>query len=164
MNKYLVIALVMTVATLSVSAQLQPFLLLEKPGTKHRIRYFIGDEVEFKFYDDKEFYKGTIVKLTDTSFFINDYQEIYVKEVEALADSEKGRAIKSIALNAFYVIPVFFLFSAANNTFNTGETPIIDEEVYPLALVFAGIGTFGLLYNGRRYRLENRWRLLVIRH
>lgn len=164
MNRQLLIALVFIVTTLSASAQLQPFLLLEKPGTKHRIRYFIGDEVEFKLYDDKEFIKGTIVELTDTSFFINDYLEIAVKDVEALADREKGKGIKTVAVNAFYVIPVFFLFSAANNTFNTGETPIIDEEVYPLAAVFAGIGAFGLLYNGRRYRLENKWRLLVIRH
>ena len=32
-----------------VETNLEPFLLLEKPGKKKRIRYYVGDEIEFLF-------------------------------------------------------------------------------------------------------------------
>lgn len=143
--------------------QLEPFLLLEKPGTKKRYRYYIGDEVEFKLKDEKGFHKGTIVQFSDTSFYVNEFIEIPLRTVEALADRSKVNAARGIAATAFSVIPVFFVLSAANNLFNTGDTPIIDKEVYPLSAVFLGIGGLGMLYKGRRYRLKNRWRIIMVR-
>jgi len=142
---------------------LAPFLLLEKPGTKKRIRYYIGDEIEFKLKDEKGFFKGTIVQFSDTSFFVNDFSEIPLRTVEALADRSKGAGIKAVAKSAYLVIPVFFVLSAANNIFNTGDTPIIDKEVYPMSAVFLGITGAGMLYNGRRYRLKNKWRIIMVR-
>ncbi|SRR6056297_1180688 len=144
--------------------QLNPFLLLEKPGTGNRIRYFIGDEIEFKRWDDSDFTKAGIVQLTDTSFIIDGAREIKIREVEALADRSKVKTVRNITTNAFFAIPVMVLFSAANNTFNTGETPVVDREVYPLSAVFAGIGALGFLYKGRKYRLKNKWRLIMVRH
>lgn len=142
---------------------LDPFLLLEKPGTKKRIRYYIGDEIEFKLKDEKDFHKGTIVQFSDTSFYVNGYAEVPLRTVDALADRSKVKGIHAMAKNSIFIIPAFFLFSAANNLFNTGETPIIDEEVYPLSAVFLGISGAGLLYKGRRYRLKNRWRIIMVR-
>ena len=143
--------------------QLEPFLLLEKPGTKKRIRYYIGDEIEFKLKDAKGFHKGTIIQFSDTSFYVNDFLEIPLRTVDALADRSKGAGIKTVAKRAYMVIPVFFVLSAANNIFNTGDTPIIDKEVYPLSAVFLGISGAGMLYNGKRYRLKNKWRIIMVR-
>lgn len=142
---------------------MEPFLLLEKPGKGKRIRYYKGDEIEFKKWDEKDFRKSVIVEFTDTSFFVDEMMEIKLREVEALADRSSVPRVRKVTRNAFLVIPVFFLFSAANNTFNTGERPIISQEVYPLSAVFAGIGALGLLYKGRRYRLKNKWRIIVVR-
>lgn len=142
---------------------LEPFLLLEKPGKKNRIRYYIGDEIEFLLKDEKDFHKGTIVQFSDTSFYVNGYAEVPLRTVEALADRSKVKAIHAMARNTLFVIPVFFIFSGANNLFNTGDTPIIDEEVYPLSVVFLGISGAGFLYKGRRYRLKNRWRIIMVR-
>ena len=143
--------------------QLEPFLLLEKPGTKSRIRYYIGDEIEFKLKDEKGFHKGTIVQFSDTSFYVNKFAEVPLRAVEALADRSKVNAVRGIAVSAFAVIPVFFVLSAANNIFNTGDTPIIDKEVYPISAVFLGIGGLGMLYKGKRYRLKNKWRIIMVR-
>ena len=142
---------------------LEPFLLLEKPGKKKRIRYYIGDEIEFKLKDEKNFHKGTIVQFSDTSFYVNDFAEIPLRTVDALADRSKVKGIRAMAINTLYVIPVFFVLSAANNIFNTGDTPIVDEEVYPLSAVFLGIAGAGFLYKGKRYRLKNRWRIIMVR-
>ena len=149
---------------IALMAQMEAFLLLEKPGTGNRIRYYVGDDIEFKRWDDKDFYKGQIVQLSDSSFFVDNMLEVKLREVEALADRSKVKAVHGFAKAAFIAIPTFFLFSAANNTFNTGDTPVVDEEVYPLAGIFAGIGALGLLYNGRRYRLKNKWRVIIVNH
>lgn len=143
--------------------QLAPFLLLEKPGTKKRIRYYIGDEIEFKLKDEKGFHKGTIVQFSDTSFYVNEFIEVPLRTVDALADRSKAAGIKGVAQSAFMVIPVFFVLSAANNIFNTGDKPIIDKEVYPVSAVFLGISGLGFLYKGRRYRLKNKWRIIMVR-
>ncbi len=161
------IILVFLLATTNSYSQaetnLEPFLLLEKPGTKKRIRYYIGDEIEFKLKDEKDFHKGTIVQFSDTSFYVNGYAEVPLRTVGALADRSKVEGIHALSKNTLFVIPVFFLFSAANNLFNTGDTPIVNKEVYPLSAVFLGISGAGFLYKGRRYRLKNRWRIIMVR-
>jgi len=159
----LVVILFLLLSVVPAYSQLDPFLLLEKPGTKHRIRYYLGDEIEFKLKDEKEFKKGTIVQFSDTSFYVNDYIEVPLRTVDALADRSKVAGVHAMARNTLFVIPVFFLFSAANNIFNTGDTPIVSEEVYPLSGVFLGLGAAGFLYKGRRYRLKNRWRIIMVR-
>jgi len=156
--------LVFFLAAIATFAQLDPFLLLEKPGKGKRIRYFIGNEIEFKKYDEKDFYKGTIVQFSDSSFFVNDMIEIKLREVQALADRSSVEGVRRITSKSFLVIPAIFLFSAADNIFNTGENPVISEEVYPVSAVFAGIGLLGLLYKGKRYRLKNKWRIIMVRH
>lgn len=145
------------------NGDLRPFLLLEKPGTKHRIRYYIGDEIEFKLKDEKDFQKAKIVQFSDTSFYVNEYVEIPLRKVSDIADRSNVKGVRKITTNALYAIPVFFIFSGANNLFNTGKTPIIDKEVYPLSAVFLGISGLGFLYKGKRYRLKNRWRIIMVR-
>lgn len=149
---------------LAQTETLKPFLLLEKPGTKHRIRYYIGDEIEFKRKDEEYFKKGKIVQFSDTSFFVNDYVEVPLGMVSDLADRSKVAGVHNLAKNTLFVIPVIFVFSAANNLFNTGDTPVIDKEVYPLSGVFLGLSGLGFLYKGRRYRLKNKWRIIMVRH
>lgn len=141
---------------------LEPFLLLEKPGTKKRFRYYKGDEIEFKRVDEKDFIKATIVQFSDTSFFVNDYIEVPLSMVSDVADRSRVEGVHKMAANTLLVIPVFFVFSAANNLFNTHDRPIIDEEVYYLSAAFAGLSGLGFLYKGRRYRLKNKWRIIVV--
>lgn len=145
------------------SGDLRPFLLLEKPGTKHRIRYYIGDEIEFKLKEEKNFQKAKIVQFSDTSFYVNEYVEVPLRSVSDLADRSRVESIHRMSANTLLVIPVFFIFSAANNLFNTGNTPVIDKEVYPLSAAFVGISGLGFLYKGKRYRLKNRWRIIMVR-
>jgi hypothetical protein len=145
-------------------AQLDIFLLLEKPGTSKRIRYYAGDEIIFKTYETEGFNHGVIEFFSDTSIFFNKDTEVKLREIEAVADRSKVEAVRSVSRGALLVIPGFFLFSIANNAFNTGRTPLVDPEVYYLAGGFAVLGGLGYLYKGKRYRLKGRWRLIVINH
>ena len=142
---------------------LEPFLLLEKPGTKKRIRYYLGDPIEFKLKNEKGFHTGTIVQFSDTSFYVNEFVEVPLRTVDALADRSKVAGVRAMSVNTLFVIPVFFVLSGANNLFNTGDTPIIDKEVYPLSGVFLGLSGLGFLYKGKRYRLKNKWRIIMVR-
>jgi len=162
--KSLFCLLIVCFTSIATFAQLEPFLLLEKPGKGKRIRYFIGDEIEFKKWDEKDFYKGTIVQFTDSSFYVDKMVEIKLREVEALADRSSVEGVRKITNKSFLVIPAIFLFSIADNTFNTGNNPVVSEEVYPVSAFFAGIGLLGLLYKGKRYRLKNKWRIIMVRH
>lgn len=145
-------------------ARMEPFLLLEKPGTTKRFRYFVGDEITLKLKEEKDFRVTTVIGFTDTSFFITDNINIALDEVEALADRSKVKGVKKLAITSFTVVPTVFLLSAANNLFNTGRRPLIGSEVYGVSGVFAGLGALGMLYNGRRYRLHNKWRIIVVAH
>jgi len=158
------IGLILVLSSHPLSAQMEPFLLLEKPGTKHRIRYYVGDEILFKHKDQEMFNTATVVGFSDTSFFVNKDVEIKIREVEAVADRSKVKAVRGIAKGAFIAIPGFFLLTIANNGLNTGERPLVGREVYPLVSAFAVLGGLGYLYKGKRYRLENRWRLIVVHH
>ncbi len=146
------------------SDELQPFLLLEKPGTKKRIRFYVGDEILFKRYDQDYFNSKVIVGLSDTSFFVDKGTEVRLRDVEAMADRSRVKAVRQVGRGALLAIPAMFLFSIANNAFNTGETPLVGREVYNVAIPFAALGGASQLYKGRRYRLKNRWRLIVVHH
>lgn len=145
-------------------AQLKQFLILEKPGTKKRMRYYVGDEIIFKLNGKKDVYEAVIVGFSDSAFYVGNWTPVAIGDVEAIINRDKVPGVHGLAKSALYAIPVFFVFSAGNNLFNTGRTPIIDPEVYTLSGIFAGIGLAGYMYKGRRYRLKNRWRLVVVNH
>lgn len=143
---------------------MQPFLLLEKPGTKKRMRYYVGDDIIFKLRGEKQIYQSILVGLSDSSIYIGQWTPVKLTEVEAIINRDKVPFFRGLSQKALFTIPVFFVFSAANNTFNTGRRPIIDPEVWTLSGVFGAIGLAGTLYRGRRYRLDNRWRIIVVHH
>lgn len=144
--------------------QFQEFLLLEKPGTGKRIRYYIGDEIMFKQYNDDAMHTGVIVQLSDSSFYVNQFTEVPIRTVEALADRSKVRAVRGFSRAAFLVIPAVLLISAADNIFNTGASPVIGEDALIVAGGFGVLGAAGYLYKGKRFRLQNRWRIIAVRH
>ncbi len=138
--------------------------MLEKAGTKHRIRYYVGDPITFRPRFQKNFNEATLVKLSDSSFYVNQYTEFILTDVDALLDRSKVKSFRNMGKGIFLAIPAMFLFSAANNAFNTGRSPLIDKEVYAIAGVFAAIGGACYLYKGKRYNMDGRWRIIVVDH
>ncbi len=141
--------------------QTAPFLLLEKPAKK-RIRYYTGDEITFKLRGAESENKAVLTGFGDSLFYVNKRDPILLRKVEYVADRSNVKGVHLWSRNVLLVIPSFFLFSAANNYFNTGRTPVVDREVWGLAGIFAVVGGSGYLYKGRKYRTGKRWRLIVV--
>jgi hypothetical protein len=159
----LVIGLVLW--SLSSVAQMDPFLLLEKPGKqKSRVRYYPGDEIYWKFKEDKITYNAVIAVISDSSFTTDQALIVPYSEVDVVL-IPKGGGLKAVGINAFWAIPPMIVLSAANNAFNTGRSPLVDEEVWYISAVFASIsGIFFLLPDEKSRRLENKWRIIPIIH
>lgn len=161
-----VLLLMLSLQTFSQSEpffdQLEPFLLLEKPGTKKRIRYYTGDAILFKLHNSNDFYFARITAFTDSSFFISNQAEIPLRTVKLISDKSKRQGIKGLSMVAVTSIPGLFVLSAGNNIFNTGKRPIIDREVYTLSGAFLGIAALGAIYPHKKYRLKNKWRIIVV--
>ncbi len=145
-------------------AQMPAFLLLEKPGTSKRYRYYAGDELIFLLEGEKKFHRGIISGIGDSVLVINGSTPVSIKEIAAIRDESKVRTVRGLAITALSTIPVWFFLSFTQNLFNTGRRPLIDPEVYTYSGIATGLALPGFLYKGRRYRLERRWRLLIIRH
>jgi hypothetical protein len=160
----LVLLIIAICSSIQGFGQMEPFLLLEKPGTKSRIRYYVGDPITFRPRYQKNFNEATIVGLSDSSIFVNQQVEFLLPDIEALADKSKVKSVHKIGVGTLLAIPAMFVFSAANNAFNTGRSPLVDKEVYALAGVFAVIGGACLLYKGKKYKMDGRWRLIVVHH
>jgi len=165
MKTRFLIVLGMILWQLTSFAQMDPFLLLEKPGKqKSRIRYYPGDEIYWKFKEDKSTYNAVIAVISDSTFTTDKALTVPFIEIDMVL-IPKGGGLKAVGINAFWAIPPMILLSAANNAFNTGRSPLIDEEVWYISAVFASIsGFFFLLPDEKKQKLENKWRLIPIIH
>lgn len=146
-------------------AQMDPFLLLEKPGKQNsRVRYYPGDEIYWKFKDDKTTYSSIVAVISDSSFTTDQALIVPYVEIDQVL-IPKGGGLKAVGIRAFWAIPPMIVLSAANNAFNTGRSPLVDEEVWYISAVFASIsGIFFLLPDEKKKKLDNKWRLIPIIH
>jgi len=52
-----------------------------------------------------------------------------------------------------------------NNIFNTGRTPVVSEEALLISGVFGAITVVSwMMPTSKKYKLENKWRLIPIIH
>ena len=146
-------------------SQMKPFLLLEKPGKiKSRVRFYVGDEIKWRYSDGDQTNTGIIKSISDSMFTTTKGISVRLEEVGAIA-RDKGGGLKAIGVRAFYAIPPMILFSAANNAFNTGRTPLVDEEVWWISGIFLGITGIGyLIPDMKKHNLNSKWRLIPVIH
>lgn len=165
MAKNLILTLGFFLVSISVLGQLEPFLLLEKPGkTGTRVRFYKGDEIMWSFASEKQYNKGVISAISDSSFTTTDAVTVKLHEIDGIA-LEKGGGVKKFGMKAFYAIPPMIVFSAANNAFNTGRTPLVDEEVWWISGIFLGItGLSYLMPDEKKRNLDSKWRIISVIH
>ncbi|MGB6037523.1 MAG: hypothetical protein WBG42_14710 [Cryomorphaceae bacterium] len=151
--------------SLSSVAQMDPFLLLEKPGnTDSRIRYYPGGEISWKFFDDKTIYSSVIMVINDSAFVTEKALTVPYSEVEMIILPKRG-VVRGIGSMAFYAIPPIIVLDALNNIFNTGRTPVVSEEALLISGVFGAITVVSwMMPTSKKYKLENKWRLIPIIH
>jgi len=150
---------------LSCFGQLEPFLLLEKPGkTNTRVRFYVGDQIQWSYSNEKHFNSGIISLISDSSFTTTEAITVRLQEIDGIA-LEKGGGLKKVGTNAYLAIPPMIVFSAANNIFNTGRSPVVDEEVWWISGIFLGItGLSYLIPDEKKRNLESKWRIISVIH
>jgi hypothetical protein len=165
MKTRFLIVLGMILWQLTSFAQMDPFLLLEKPGnTDSRIRYYPGGEIIWKFFEDKTIYRSTIVLINDSAFVTEKALTVPFSEVEMLILPKPGFT-RGIGIMAFYAIPPIIVLDALNNIFNTGRTPVVSSEALLISGVFGSISVLSwMMPKSKKYKLENKWRLIPIIH
>ncbi len=162
----LLISLIWLIAPASTYAQIDEYLLLEKPGKKlkKRVRFYIGDEIEFSYADEKGYVKGTLVKFSDSSIFINDYQEIALRQIDAVAIRSQVETIRNIGGYAMIIGSNLIGLSAVNGLIGDDGGTVINPNIMYVSGPLLAFGLFSILYKGRRCRLDNKWRVIMVRH
>ena len=151
--------------SLTSFAQMDPFLLLEKPGnTDSRVRYYPGSEITWKFKEDKTVYSSVIASINDSAFVTEKALIVPYDEIETVLFPASG-FVKGIGSMAFYAIPPIIVFDAANNIFNTGRTPVVSSEALYISGIFGAISVVSwMLPKDKKRKLDNKWRLIPIIH
>ncbi|WP_143017349.1 hypothetical protein [Catalinimonas alkaloidigena] len=76
-------------ATLSAQSSATGILTLEKPGLRKRIRFFPGDVLEFKLYDDPYRYETVLQGVQENSILVMD-AVLPIQEIRKIYVRKKG--------------------------------------------------------------------------
>lgn len=162
-RRWLVLAAILILPGI-IHAQIRPFVLLEKAGTKKKFRYYRGDEIKFTLRESKGKKSGVITSFNDSIVFLQSGVGVAYDEIGRIHRPRNG-VVKGIGSKALVAIPLIIGFSAANNLFNTGDTPIVDDGAWNVSGVFAAIWLVSLTVGpDKDYKLKNRWRLVPVIH
>jgi hypothetical protein len=149
-----------------VQAQMKPFILLEKPGTSRRIRYYVGDEISYKFKEGDFYSKGIITAIGDSTFATSKDFEVRYDTLQSISTTSPFLGVRKATSFAIYAVPPILVYSAADNLFNRDNGFTVSEEAWWVAGAFVGIAGLGLLIpKEKQFRLlKTRWRVIPIIH
>ncbi|MDD4141565.1 MAG: hypothetical protein PHR20_02060 [Bacteroidales bacterium] len=150
--RFLMLLFIMLLASPCLS---QKMFLVKKTGTKHNMKYFVGDNISFKYCDDGTCYKvdGKINKLNSDEMVVN-YDQIYkldkIKTVYI-----KRSLLRNVQLAVAGGSAAYLGFTLFRDTFNPeGERFRPVDYAVPSGLLGVSLGTWSL--NKQRYHLYKK--------
>ena len=156
MRKSLIILLFLLGAFNQIEAQ--KILVLDKIGIKlKRIKYYEGDFIAIRVFNDRVIYKGELNAISDTSFLINsNYVEI--DSVKSIIKFRKGA--KAFSFTAFSVAAITTLILVVDQSIKGNIEGVPSQLTVPLA--FTGMGLAAVPFWKKTYRLNKNMILKVI--
>lgn len=139
----------------------QQFMLLEKPGTFRNFKYFEGDDIMVVLLNDNREVSGTITRIADSVFVINNQEEFAVSEVKSVV---RTRFFFSFfGYGAMVGGSFYFTLDVVNRALN-GDSPVVTSET---AIIGASLAATGWLLSQFRYRHypvgeKRKWRLRIM--
>lgn len=134
-------------------SQGQRYLVLDKPGSVKRIRYYVGEELKFKLKDDKTVYTDVIEDVGDSSIKIRGTQ-IPLKDIRMVIRYKEGGLLNQ----AIYILPragiLYFLADTFNPVFRGGSVDVSRSGIIVGSSFVAG-GLFLKLFKKKKYRINN---------
>lgn len=139
------------------------YLLLTKPGSLKRFRFYVGEQIVFRVKNDTYFYSGSITAIKDSAFYYQNTKIPLGRVAEIkLRNHTGGRKALNFGSVLFKSAGTIFTLVGAIN-FLTQKDDRADGLWTMGAAVTtyaAGIGLKAL--TKRTYNLEKKWQLKVI--
>ena len=142
----------------------QKYLVLEKLGTRKRIEYFIGSEINYRLNGENFFRTGTIVDLED-SVIVFDYAFFSIGNINAvnIKDSRSGRiSARGYPVTLMVAGVVLFLGDLFNETVVSGNEASLNNGVTIASGALVGTGFLLMFVKSDIKKLTRNWRLRVV--
>jgi hypothetical protein len=115
------------------------FLALEKRGAIKRVRFYVGEEIEFKIKNDPFLYRPIIQSIRDSSLIINGV-ELAFKDINAVKVYKNKPFLRLLSNFAFYGSVGYLLIDLVNNSFTFYRGTLITSAAFAIpGLTFAFI-------------------------
>ncbi len=134
-------------ASLSLFANGQDYVVLEKPGTTKRIRYAINDEITFRLKDTATIIKGSIQNIGDSVFVVNG-QPFQYSHISKVRTRKQYRFQNTVAETLLGGIPSLALVQVVYGV-AASQYPLIDRGMR--IVMSSGMGLAGILLVSQRY-------------
>lgn len=105
------------------------FLALEKRGATKRIRYFVGDEIEFKLKGESVLYKPIIEQVLDSAITVNGTQ-VYFTDISAVKIYRKKPFLSLISRFVLIGGVGYLAIDLINNRFNVYNRTLITSAAF----------------------------------
>ena len=153
--------------TVAGSAFSQSYLTLRNQNRPKRFRFDHGDYIGVKLKDDRKVYQGELQGFTDSTIYIAGSMAshvIRIDEIRVVKDYRWKNFTGALARSALYTIPFFLVGEAATGGGSVKNfNDLTYRSGYILSVVYAGVAAILYPIKGRRFKIGNRWQLLVIR-
>ncbi len=141
----------------------QTYLALDKPGIVKRMRFYIGDEINFKQYGDKKFTTAIIDEIRIPFLILDNTLAVHVDSISHFrADANTGftkfrRLLSGVLITSglgYFAIDVF------NNSINSSK--IFDQNTLTVSAILVGTGLLIKPWKKRVHTIKNNKRLFII--
>lgn len=151
------------------SALSQNYLTVRSQNRPKRFRFDYGDYIGVKLEGKGKIYQGELQGFTDSTIYIAGSLTSHVirlDEIRVVKDYRWKNFTETVARSALYTIPFFLIGETLTGSSPSGEGAykgLIARPGYFLSVIYGGFAAILYPIKGRRFRIGNRWKLLVIR-
>jgi len=160
------VLLVLSLIFISTSVFSQSYLTVRNQNRPKRFRFDFGDYIGVKLKDDRKVYQGELQGFTDSTIYIAGTMAshvIRIDEIRVVKDYRWQNFTGALARSALYTIPFFLIGEAATGSGSVKNfNDLTYRPGYILSVVYAGLAAILYPVKGRRFKIGNRWKLLVI--
>ncbi|HEX9648998.1 MAG TPA: hypothetical protein VGA21_00440 [Cyclobacteriaceae bacterium] len=149
---------------LTEEAIAQKYLVLEKLGTRKRMEYYIGSEINYRLNGEDFFRTGTIADLAD-SIIVFDYAFFPIENINAInINDTRTRRISARGYPVTLIVAgvVLFLGDLFNETVVSGNEASLNKGVTIASGALAGTGFLLMFVKSDIKKLTKNWRLRVV--
>jgi hypothetical protein len=142
------------------NAVAQMLLVVDKPGSRKRFKYYAGDVIRVSTTNYKRPVEGIISHMTDSSLILNFATPV---QLDSITIFHKQRYFVSLLTPIAWTAGAgYFIIDGINRTLNK-EWPVISERTWQTSLVLFGAGAAVLPLRYSCFRIsEEKWRIRIL--